>query len=145
MGNFFGCATEEHIVLAQKAGAVGVVITSFWVYCNVKDQYSSKFNNTINAVCINSYLAQTEQFVLFLVNSLVNNVSVEIEFTLDGKNPVSKLNRGGFIFYQIIYIGVFSILMFFSFRKLIFFLQNGLPLLSIKIVVIFFTIPSNII
>eukprot|EP01091_Cochliopodium_minus_P019536 TRINITY_DN8241_c0_g1_i1.p1 TRINITY_DN8241_c0_g1~~TRINITY_DN8241_c0_g1_i1.p1 ORF type:complete len:180 (-),score=41.26 TRINITY_DN8241_c0_g1_i1:11-550(-) len=65
-----GCSTEKHIEIAQKQGAVGVIIiTDILYFCNLKDRKSSSYKNTIPALCIEVKNTETKK----LVNAIYDN------------------------------------------------------------------------
>ena len=130
MGGYNGCSTERHIELAEKAGALGVVIVMDWFACNKKDQSHKKFNISINAICI-EYLSEEEKaFVDFLFNGFLQNYQVVVDFDLVGVHPVNKLNKGGFIFFQSFYLITYTALLIYPVFRLVNHIRNTKKLIT---------------
>ena len=100
-------------------GAIAVVALAKWNICNLKDQNSKSFKNTIPAICLDFGTNESKQ----LLFQLFVNGSVEIEFNA-GENIVNQVNKGGLIFAQVFLISFFSINIVLIVTRFYTFLKN---------------------
>lgn len=114
---FGGCSIEQHVVVAQTNGAVGVIVVSdsIWQGCILVDSNTANFNNTIPAVCLGQADAGT-LFAIIRANAIAK-VPTLVSLIPD-PNEFLQLNSGAMNFAMVIYIVMETFVAGFALWKL---------------------------